>query len=233
MLRVIACTSILIALLVVVLSSFASAQSVNINYTDRGWYFEDGFHDPQNRNYLVGDYHLGCVDYCGNFHNFFVFDLAGISQSIEAAKLAIYVPRIWGYDSNDPSETYALQDIVTPINEVMQGGYFKGSIYADLGSGVVYGNREMTAADMETVIEITLNPSAIAAMNSTHGLFALGGLITSLDAAANNETVFGNSNYFGEGTTELRLTLVPEPSTLCLCLAGIFATQLLRNRGRF
>jgi hypothetical protein len=85
----------------------------------------------------------------------------------------------------------------------------------------------MTAADQGSVVEITLNSSAIAAINSTHGLFGMGGSLTTLDGLANNEVAFGSS---GNATDirELRLTLVPEPSTLLLL--GIGAISLLGYR---
>jgi hypothetical protein len=77
------------------------------------------------------------------------------------------------------------------------------------------------------VVEILLNPSAIAAMNATHGLFGLGGSITTLDALANDEFTFAWTSL-GTEITQLRITYVPEPSTLLLM--GIGAISLLGYR---
>jgi hypothetical protein len=87
----------------------------------------------------------------------------------------------------------------------------------------------MTAADMGSVVEIPLNAAAISALDAATGLIGIGGSLTTLDGLANNEVAFGSS---GNPTdiTELRITLVPEPSSLLLCLAGIFGTQLRRRR---
>jgi hypothetical protein len=89
----------------------------------------------------------------------------------------------------------------------------------------------MTAADMGSVVEITLNSSAIAAMNATHGLFGLGGSVTTLDALANNEVVFAWTNS-GTELTELRLTLVPEPSALMLLATGVISLLVSKKPSR-
>jgi hypothetical protein len=101
--------------------------------------------------------------------------------------------------------------------------------HTDLGDGIVYGSRTMTAADSGNVVEITLNSSAISALDAATGLIALGGSLTTLDASANDEGTFGLTNL-GTETTELRLTLVPEPSAGLLCMVAIFATLMCRKR---
>jgi hypothetical protein len=178
--RTTGCTSTLITLLLVLLDCpSVSSATVNINNTDGGWYSVQGIHDPTNSNYLVGDNRIGsctpsvaCQD---DFRNFFVFDLAGVTQAIASAKLAVWVPSPPdGYKSADPNENYELHDVITPIATLLDG---TGGVpaHTDLGSGVVYGSRLMTTADMGKTVEIILDSSAIAAMNSTHGLFAIGG----------------------------------------------------------
>jgi hypothetical protein len=83
--------------------------------------------------------------------------------------------------------------------------------YADLGTGVSYGTRTITPADSGTVVEITLNSSAVAALDAAPGLIALGGALTTLDAAANNESIFGNTHLVPT-ITQLRLTLGHVPA---------------------
>ena len=222
----------LITLLTGVLNcSLISAQSVVIPYTDRGWYTDTGFHEVGNDNYFVGDERgPGCFPCSSDIRNFFVFNLAGVTQPISSAKLALVVPGplpVAGYNSPDTSENFELRDVVTSITALMNG---TGGIaaHADLGDGVVYGSRTMTAADMGQVVEITLNSSAIAALDAATGLVGIGGSLTTLDDLANDEFTFAASG-FNNYPTELRLTLVPEPSTAFLCLAGIFASLLRRQ----
>jgi large repetitive protein len=218
------CVSILIAIFTFVMNCpSATAQTILIPHTDRGWYSDTGFHNPGNPNYVVGDTSFNIS------RNFFVFDLASVVQPIASAKLALFVPSESsgpGYASADPSENYELHDVITSIATLVAG---TGGVAAhtDLGSGVVFGSRTMTAADMGTVVEITLNPAAIAALDSATGLIGIGGSLTTLDGVANSEFTFGSS---GSGTdiTELRLSLVPEPSAVLLL--GIGAISLLGPR---
>jgi outer membrane scaffolding protein for murein synthesis (MipA/OmpV family) len=208
------------------------AQTQNIHVTDSGWYDATGFHNPVNTNYLVGDVRGSiCSPHCtDDFRDFFVFDLSGVNQTIASAKFAVSVTSALdgGYRSADPSENFELHDVGTPIATLVAGA---GGVaaWSDLGTGVVYGSRTMTAADQSTVVEITLNSSAVAAMNSSHGLFGIGGSITTLDSVANSESLFG---FSGLDLVELRLTLVPEPSTLILLAIGAIVLSTRRELRR-
>jgi PEP-CTERM motif len=206
----------------------ALAQTVVINYTDRGWYAPTGFHDPSNLNYGVGDVRgPSCGVTCyADIRNFFVFDLAGVTQPISSAKLELSVPIGRGYVSPDPSENYELHDVITPIATLVDG---TGGVaaHADLGSGVVYGSRMMTAGDNNTVVGITLNSSAIAVLDAATGLIGIGGSLTTLDDLPNDEYTFAYPTTT-DSIAQLRLTLVPEPSTLLLL--GIGAISLLGYR---
>jgi hypothetical protein len=234
--RTIACVNMLVAVVAFMIDcQLLSAQTVVINETDRGWYREPGTHFPANPNYFVGDNRgttCGGGSTCDDFRdyrNFFAFDLSNVVSPIASAKLALTVPGA-GYSSSDPSENYEVHDVVTSITSLLNGTGGSAA-WNDLGSGVVYGNRTMTAADMGTVVEIKLNSSAIAAMNATHGLFGIGGSLMTLDNLSNDEYVFAFANVPGDthiGISELRLTLVPEPSTLLLL--GFGAISLLGYR---
>jgi len=227
--RISICASLLSALAFVLQCHLVSAQMLEINWTDRGWYNESVFHDPTNTNYGVGDGRgPNCTASCfDDFRNFFVFDLSGITQPIGSAKLAL---SLRAFGSVHASETYELHDVTTSITSLRNG---TGGVapHSDLGSGTVYGGRSITPADAFTVVELTLNSSAIAALNSNHGLFAIGGAITTLDGIANHEVLFGNTGGSSD-TTRLRLTLVPEPSSLFLLLTAIFATLTRKTRSR-
>lgn len=229
MLRTTACVSMLITILIVLVEcSLVSAQTVVINFSDRGSYTETGFHNSTNPNYVVGD-SRGFSGACGDCRNFFVFDLSSVTQTIASAKLALFVPSSLsgpGYVSADLSENYELHDVSTSIATLLAGTGGTAA-HADLGSGVVYGSKTMTAADMGSVVEITLNSAAIAALDAATGLIGIGGSLTTLDGFANNEYTFGTSGSITD-VSELRLTLVPEPSALSLL--GIGAICILGRR---
>lgn len=198
---------LLIALLLALVTARAGA--LNINYTDRGWYNPAGFHNPNNLSYIAGDTRgPGCVTCVGDARNFFVFDLTGVTQAIATAKLAVLVPSQPGpgYVSADASENFELHDVVTPIT-ALRDGTGGADAYSDLASGAVYGSRTFTAADIGNVVEITLNSSAVSALDAATGLVGIGGSITTLDATANDEFAFAWTNT-GMETAQLRLTFV-------------------------
>ena len=235
--RMIVCTSHLVALLVLLLpTSRVSAETVVIDYTFRGWYSQLGEHNSSNLNYIAGDLRgPGCDACLDDYRNFFIFDLAGIDQPIQSATLALFVPGppLPGYSSPYGKEAYELHDVVTSLTKLRAG---TGGVEAwtDLGSGVVYGVRSMTAADSGSVIEITLNSSAIAALNATTGRIGIGGSITTLDGLPNNQYVFGYTNSdTGTELTQLRLTLVPEPSCIALAIFAVMIFSVSRSRAGY
>src|SRR4051794_3996091 len=97
-------TGKLIGLLTVILACpLVSAQTVVINYTDRGWYQQEGRREGIT-NYFVGDNGI-------EYRNFFVFNLSSVTQPIASATLELFVPAAGsaqGYVSADPSENYEL-----------------------------------------------------------------------------------------------------------------------------
>jgi hypothetical protein len=219
--RAIARRSLLVILFILVLSGVTSAETVVIATTNRGTYNERG-EQTDNSNFYVGDGRGNGCDYCGgDYRNFFVFDLAGVVQPIASAKLALSMPLL-GFRSDGTSENYELHDVVTPISDLVNGTSGVAA-HADLGNGVVYGSDSITdRCYCDYIDEIQLNASAIAAMNTSHGLFAMGGSITTLNDVVDSEFAFGSSPF---STAVLRLTLVPEPSTFFLL--GIGAISLL------
>ena len=229
--RYIACATTLSTLYLLLLSPLVSAQTVVISSTGSGWYNEAGFRGELN--YVVGDLKGSC-ELCGrDYRNYFVFDLSSVVTPIASAKLTLSVPNLpppngVGYSSPDPSENYELHDVVTPLASLLNGS---GGVaaHADLGSGIVYGSRTMTAADIGKIVEIELNTAGVAALNSASGQIGIGGSLTTLDGLVSDEYTFA----FSGSTTdirELRLTLVPEPSSFLVCLAAIFAPLPIRRR---
>lgn len=231
--RIVVRSSLLVCSFLIALLGSATAATLNLPAIDRGFYSTTGGHLPHYTNYVVGDSRPGgSSDFsAADFRNFFVFDLASVPLPIESADLALYMPPIPlfvggiyfnGFYSNDPSETYELHDVITPIDILINatGG---AATHTDLGDGAIYGTRIITPADNRTIVQMKLSPVAIANMNSTHGYFAIGGKLTTLDDLPNVEVAFGFTDV-GDPLTELRLTLVPEPT--CLALFSIAAVML-------
>lgn len=240
--RNIASTTTLLALFALSLgSASAPAQTVLLSATNRGYYDNTGGRSPQSAtsNYSAGDARglPPCGQCTNDIRNFFVFDLSGVTQPILSAQLELFMPGPptpgWINSTSSGSEGYELHDVVTPIANLLDG---TGGVanHADLGSGVVYGSRTMTPDDMGTVVIIPLNAASIAALDAATGLFGFGGSVTTLDGTASTELVFTNTgSQLPIETTQLRLTVVPEPATLILSLAGIFFLPMRGNRKRF
>lgn len=165
-------------------TSPAYAAYTTVNSISQGWIHGSGYQIPGNTNYLVG--------YRGNnYRDFFVFDLSNVSGNIIGAALRINVS---GYSSLDPSETVDFYDVSTPASALMDGTG-GADAYIDLGTGTLYGSVTITGAEGYQTIDIPLNESAAAAINSAlGGYFSIGGaLITYGD---NNEYVFGDSMQY-------------------------------------
>lgn len=198
----------------------SNATMVIRSATDSGSYNLAGTHNPTNVGYIAGNAQLGTSPQTWTvYRNFLTFDLSGITDTITGAVLRLYNPTNGYWSPGQPTETFELFDVSTSITELTAGGSGKSAIYADLGSGTSFGSRVFSSADNNTIVEIVLNSSAIAALEAARGSgFAIGGAVTSLDALNNNEYVFGATGW-GTEIRELVLTTspaaaVPEPSTL-------------------
>ncbi len=216
------------ALAVVLLACSAGqlrAETIRIEFTDSGWYVQDGLHIATIKNYLAGR-STGNV----TLHNYFVFDLAGVTDPIVGAELRLFNPEN-GF-TGAPRD-YTLFDVSTPIPTLSASHPQRDpegiAIFNDLGSGTVYGSRGMSEADNNTIITIDLNADALAALNAARGgQFALGGDLAGAGPGLN--FVFGST---GQPTHTRELVLltevVPEPSTFGL--AGLGALGLLGSLG--
>ena len=221
-----------------VVPALASPTLVTIEVIDCGWYSAEGTHSPDNENYVVGDFRADppSTNPTGDARNFFVFDLSGITDRVVSAELALSMIDLGnlGFSSPDGQETFELFDVVSSVEGLVEG---TGGLaaHSDLGSGVQYGIRVITADDAASIVTIQLNANALDMINSANGLFAIGGAITTLDDVPNYEVAFGNSGQ-PDDIRELRLTLVPEPPAILLaafpgiiCLAMRCRSQLRRK----
>jgi hypothetical protein len=144
---------------------------------DRGWYNENGDHTTTNVYYSVGNWPSGL-----EVRNFFVFDMEDVGAPISSATLALEHP--YGHVSPDPSETYTLFEVSTPIAELLDASAGLAA-FQDLGQGTEYGSQEVTAASGYSLVTVSLNEDGLAALNAMAvegGQIALGGAFTTLDA---------------------------------------------------
>src|SRR5262245_36955468 len=103
----------------IVMTGPVAAGVITLDAIDSGWYSQFGFHDAANKNYLAG---LCCG--LGEHRDYFVFPLAGVPGTITGATLRLSNPGVningfGGYGSPDPTETYVVYDVSTPVLSLM------------------------------------------------------------------------------------------------------------------
>jgi hypothetical protein len=205
---------------VILLLVFGSAQGVTLNALESGWISEnDGINyfpnTPTSENYIVG------WSLSAEWRNWFVFDLAGVTDEISSAKLKLFAPLDTGYVSVDATETYELYSYESSVSDLrLENGLGN---FDDLADGASYGQVVISAQDNGTVVEIQLNQTGINALNSANGEFAIGGSVTTLGfGSGDQERLFGLTD--AGMVRQLELTLVPIPAAVWLfgsALAGL------------
>lgn len=201
------------------LASSVQASSITLDWNDSGWYSDFGGHLVTNKNYVVR------TNDNLNMRNYFVFDLSSVVGTITGATLKLTNPQT----SAISTATYTLYDYVGAISSLGTDTSNLG-IYNDLGTGVVYGTQNDFSSSLDS---ISLNSAALSALNSNHGLFALGGALTST-----SENFFETYGDSGSSTDVRQLVLtvsdspaaVPEPGTLALAGLGLLGISALRRR---
>ena len=180
--------------------------------TSTGWYSDAGFHGASNPNYFAGL----CSDACtpeGELRDYFVFDLGeGVSATSAVIRLFNPLTPNAGYISPNPSELFTLFDVSTGVRDLVADQSDATDIFADLGSGLVYGSRVVSAADDGTYVEIALSAAAVASLSQAVGTWSVGGALDlSREPGPEPEPV-------------------PEPATLLLLGSGLIVGRRLRRR---
>lgn len=174
--------------------------STNLQMFDQGWYGQGGYHDPINRNYIVGS----CVtcSFGPEYRNWFAFDISNLSAPVSSLSL-----RLFSYSVTLTSGNYYLNDYTGSVNSLIAG---TGGIAAfnDLGTGVNYGFQFYeSATDSNRFFDIALNAGAVASLNAAildqDRLWALGGSFLAGDVPVPPDTV------------------IPVPPALALMLGGL------------
>ncbi len=206
------------------------AQLVNLTAVDTGWYDSAGYHDATNPNYIAGLF-AGF-----QFHDYFVFDLTGLSQLVSSASLTVYNPPE-GFLGAGPL-TVRLYDVSTGVPQLISGnagGAGGIAIFNDLGSGTAFSDKSFNASTDNTSVTFTLNSAFLSYFDAHEGgLLAIGGAITSPAGY-----VFGFSGVSGPepvlSVHENSFSAVPEASSYgvvaAVGLAGFAAVRGRSNSG--
>ncbi len=143
------------------------ATIITLVAVDSGHYANNGGHSVSNQNYVSGR-----GTFVAELHNFLVFDLSGVTDTIIAAELRAYNPARAvegdsgdGFQSAESTETYELFSVETSI-AILTAGTGGTSAFADLADGTSYGTRVFSVADNGQLVSIALNASALADLNA-------------------------------------------------------------------
>jgi hypothetical protein len=184
-----------------------------------------------NQNYVVGFTAGAAGD--KYYHNFFVFDLSGLDETAISAQLRLTRGTGGGLS---PTATYTLHQVSTPADAVMTGGTNgeETAIFADLGSGVVYGSVEIPGGGEATdIVTIDLMAAALADLNAASGLWLLGGSLAPEDNYGGvrfGHTHPGSTPLGGVLPVRELVLTVPEPATAGLLAVGACLGVLRRRR---
>jgi hypothetical protein len=205
-----------------VFSSLCKA-SIEISPVDFGNYRNNGNHSAVSLNYVAQ------MNASANYRNFFIFDLSSVTETILSATLKLENPQL---TDNTVTSTYTLYDVSTSVTILTSNQTGATAIYADLGTGTTYGSVALASSIAAGLVEIPLNPDAIAAMNATSGMFALGGAISTATSSMVRIFTFTTDPLFTQKlvleleepvlTPPSSTDIVPEPASMFVwCGVGL------------
>lgn len=181
--------------------------------TDRQFQTIGFEYDPGAPYVFAG--HTGSMSFHVHSNTFASFYLGDLQGNVLGATLRFINTNIGG------QQDVTVFDVGADAQQMKLGNLDKASVFDDLGSGAVYGQKNLGDAPYRSWVEIVLAPEAVQAINATRGFFSVG-LVSSWIL---------NS----DGPVYLDLTLpampVPEPSQYLLLALGLVALAALRRPG--
>jgi hypothetical protein len=133
---------------------------------DRGSWSDAGNHSAADKSTPTGS--PGSDVY----RSFFIFNLPSPSATIVSAAVRL---ELASYTSIAAEETLLLYDVTTNTASLAASGAGQTAIYNDLGSGVLFGEFDVTPIDQSSIMDIPLNKEMVAAINAAGaGEFAVG-----------------------------------------------------------
>lgn len=174
---------------------------VTLTAVASGFYGDAGTHTPGN--YAAGWY---ATKDPTETRDYFVFDLTNVPGTIIAAYLRLSTAPQGSvrFGSDDPSETFTLFAVTTPL-ATLTAGSGGTAAFNDLGAGTTYGSAVATET-LGTTIDVSLNGSGVGFLQANRQPVAIGGAVTTLAKGATSEFLFNSTS--AALTRQLVLTTV-------------------------
>jgi len=174
-----------------------------ITSASHGWYDSSGIHNAGSPNYAAG-YSDG-----DTFRDYFMFNLTNIPGQLVNAQLLV---NAYGVGSTNSALTFQLYDVTNAITQLTNNQSSATGIFADLGSGMIYGGRDMYTNESYQTAAIPLDDGFLAAAQAANGgPIALGGAVTSITGSSANQDVFGFSSSSSPSDAQLWLGCYTRP----------------------
>lgn len=200
------------------------------NYHNQGWYNNTGSNSGQDYT-STGNFPTS------EYRSYFIFDLSSLDSKVVGATLRLH--RLYGIYRSGVE--FGFWDVSTPAAEVAPQHVMdvappiRPDIFADLGSGEMYGHHFLGPVDVYNqddyameILSFKLNQDAVKAINAAGGFFAIG--VSILNDPSQAASIFGGqggiANYLDVITVP-----VDEPSPVFLLglgLIGLLVTKRLR-----
>lgn len=209
----------------------ANAATVTVDANALGGYiqaFSGGSVVSGSGNYSVGE----VSDFFGanvEVRNYAVFDLSAVGGTVTAATVRYFNP-VNGFSSPYDPEAFGLSDVTTSI-ATLTSGAGGAAAFADLGSGIGLGGTFAGASTNGVFVNVPLNASGVAYVNSKlGGDAAFGGRLGALNDAFAEDRGFFLGSSLPLSNVQLVLEVVPIPAAFWLFGGALTLLGFARRR---
>jgi hypothetical protein len=196
--------------------SIANAGMYFLDAEARGWVRSNHSTNggEADNNYIVGNITGPNFPEALEHRNWFSFDLSSVTEEIISAEIWIDTGSMFFSQSSSATYNIASYDFL--------------SNFETMGTGELYGQHEYVWLDEFTTQQISLNESALNAMNSTTSFGISGRISAGADFGGDNSSHYIMGHTITGSSVQLVVTTIPSPSALAPL--GLSLLPVVRRR---